>query len=383
VSNGWSPALLAADVGVSYGLEVATGADNPRILGADAGDADYADAVRSLLTDDGVDSVMVLYSPLFAHEGEEVAQAVADVAAEFPAKPVVAAFLGLLEPFAVTSGERQVPVFLFPDAAARALGRLTAYRAWRSLPEGELPEQHGDDALAARALVAQALADSPDGRWLDPYEVTALLACFSMPVVDQRLVDEVDEAVAAAHEVGYPVAVKATGLARLNKTEAGGVALDVHGDDELRSAYQRMRAVHGDAMIPALVQTMVAPGVDTCLSIIRHRALGPVVSITPGGSSADGSPTSDLHLVPLTDEEAHRFVAGSNLGPELSMMGPEAVPATEALVARLASLADAVPEIAEARLNPVIVTAATTAVTDARVRLAPIEAPELPVRRLR
>jgi acyl-CoA synthetase (NDP forming)/GNAT superfamily N-acetyltransferase len=383
VSNGWSPALLAVDAGTAQGLELATGVENPRILGSDAGASHYADAVGALLADEGVDSVLALYSPLFAHEGEEVAQAVVDVAAGHPDKPVVAAFLGLLEPFTVTSGARQVPVFLFPDAAARALGRLTAYRTWRSLPPGSLPDLSTDDAVVAGALTARVLADAPDGRWLDPYEVTELLACYGMPVVDQRLVRTVDEAIAAAHEVGYPVAVKATGLSRLNKTEAGGVALDVYGDDELRAAYERMRAVHGDAMVPAQVQTMVPPGVDVCLNVVRHPALGPVLSIGPGGAAADGAPPADRHLVPLTDEEAHRFVAGSHLGPELSMMGPEAVPATEALVARLASLADAVPEIAEARLNPVIVTGDTTAVTDARVRLAPIEAPEPTVRRLR
>jgi hypothetical protein len=127
---------------------------------------------------------------------------------------------------------------------------------------------------------------------------------------------------------------------------------------------------------------MVPPGVDICLNVVRHPSLGPVVSISPGGAAADGAAPADRHLVPLTDEEAHRFVAGSNLAVELSMMGAGAVPATEALVARLASLADAVPEIAEARLNPVIVTGDTTAITDARIRLAPIEAPEPPVRRL-
>ena len=65
---------------------------------------------------------------------------------------------------------------------------------------------------------------------------TELLSTFGLARCPGRLADDADAAVAAARAIGYPVAVKATGLPRLAKTEAGGVSLDVHGDDEVRTA---------------------------------------------------------------------------------------------------------------------------------------------------
>jgi acyl-CoA synthetase (NDP forming) len=70
------------------------------------------------------------------------------------------------------------------------------------------------------------------------------------------------------------VAFKASGLERLSKTEAGGVSLDVHGDDEVRHAYERMCELLGDAMRPAVVQVMVPEGVECRVGIYRHAVLG-------------------------------------------------------------------------------------------------------------
>ncbi len=403
LSNAWSPAVLATDACAAAGLVLAglaeetrellasrlrpdASVDNPVELTIEAGPPEYGVAVRTLLTDPGVDAVLVLYAPPLRKQTVDVARAVSAVA-DHPSKPVVAAYLGLApEPAEspdTAGGHEAVPRFSFPEGAAQALGRVAEYAEWQRQPHGRVPEVDGTEAAAE--LVDRLLdgVARPEERWLDADEAADLLATVGIESLAHRLVDDADAAVAGAAEIGYPVALKATGLERLAKTEAGGVALDVHGHDEVRSAYRRMVGQLGRAMRPALVQAMGPPGVECWVGVHQHPAFGSVVTFGPGALASQAVDQLAMRILPLTDADAGWLVSSSTVGAEIAALGRSAVAAAEQLLLRLAALADAVPEVALVRLNPVIVSASGTFLTDARIRLAPWDlVPEPAVRRL-
>ena len=377
LSNFWGPAFLAADACIAAGLELATLSDgtvetlaaalrsdarlsNPLELTSEAGPAEYGAAMAALVDDPQVDAVMVLHAPTFPDRTSEVARAVAAAVSTHGATTVVASFLGPHEPGAL-DGLGRIPSFVFPEAAAMALGRVARYAKWRRQPAGLVPELDGAaDAVGARALAAAALEEHQGPLELDPVAARALLATHGIDAVEQRLVDGADEALAAAEEIGYPVALKAPGLPRPAKTEAGGVAVDVHGDDELRRAFIRMAELHGDAMRPALVQAMARSGVDVELVVRQHPVFGSVLALGPAGTGQ-----LELRIVPLTDVDAERLLEG------LPALDPEAGAGLADLVLRLSALAVAVPELVEARLDPVLVTPAGAVPTDLHLRLQP------------
>ncbi|MEJ7585318.1 MAG: acetate--CoA ligase family protein, partial [Acidimicrobiales bacterium] len=320
----------------------------------------------------GVDALLVLHAPPLAPRTEEVVRAVASAAPESPDKPVVAVFLGPNEPAALARAG-VLPVFAFPEGAVYALGQVARYAAWRSDPPGVVPDLPGCDGTRARSRAVELLAGAaPTGRWVEPYETIALLGTFGVTPVAQRLVHTVDEAITVAGEIGYPVALKAVGLRRPAKTEAGGVAVDVHGDEELRAAYERMAGLHGPAMHPALVQVMAPTGDDVAVGLHQHPALGSVVTLGVAGSDA-----IELRIVPLTDVDARRL---ADTIPGLDALGASAL---VELLLRLSALAEAVPEIAFLRLDPVLVSPAGALPTDTRMRLAPWTlVPDPAIRRL-
>ena len=379
LSNSAGPAVLAADACFGAGLELA----NPVTLPGDASPEAYAAALAPLLDDDAVDSVVVLYAPTLTSAAGAIGAAVSAVAAG-SAKPVVAAFLADdAGPTASAVGGATVPVFGFPEAAVRALGRATGYGAWRAEPAGEVPALADADPARARDLARARLEATGGPTVLDAADAAELLATHGLAPVAQRLVSSGDEAVAAAHELGYPVAVKATGLDRLAKTEAGGVALDVHGDDELLQAYGRIVDLHGPAMQPALIQAMGPAGVDCLAEVHQHPDLGSVITFGRGGVAADRPDEVATRIVPLTDIDADRLVRCSRAAAALLLAGPATVDVAVALLLRLSALADAVPELAHVRLNPILVGSEGAVVTDVEVRLAPWTAdPRTAVRRL-
>lgn len=371
VTNSWGPAWLAIDALTAAGLAPIPPVD----LSNEAEPERFTQAIGELCASGEVDAILVIYAPAVVGHYGRVGAAIRAAAARDDAVTTVACMLGEHRPGLLADEAVRVPEFPFPEEAALALGRVARYAAWRSQPEGTVLELDADSVARARELVGGWLADhsgDPDERrWLGPEEVEELLGAADLRLVRQGFATDGDQAVEVARRIGYPVALKASGLARLAKTEAGGVSLDLHGDEEVRRAHARMCELLGDAMHPAVVQEMVPEGAECRVGIHRHRQLGDVVELGPGGAGAERLADDVLQILPLTDTDADRLLDGSVIGPMVDEQGPEARAALLRLVTRLAALADAVPEIVSVRLNPVLVSSEGAAVTDARIALAP------------
>jgi acyl-CoA synthetase (NDP forming)/GNAT superfamily N-acetyltransferase len=405
VGNGGGSLALAADACVDAGLALAelgpevhelmaaqpSGVARVRAstvdLGFEADGDDLERALRALLTDDGVDSVLVVCAPAPRQSTAELAAAVASARAAAPDKTLVACVFGP-HPTTITPAPdvADVPVFDFPDAAAYALGRVTQYSRWRAEPEGRSVVPDGADPAAGRAVVVETLANRVAGgapadsdRWLPAEVAVDALVAAGLPMVPSRVVHDEAGAVAAAGELGYPVAVKAVTRARQAKTEAGGMALDVHGEGELRTTLARMGGALGERLWPAVVQPMVDPGLDMAITVTLSPVVGPVVSLGAGGVATDVAP-AQLHVLPLTDLDARRFVGGSSLAP---FLGDRSRDVLEDLLLRVGALVEGIPEVVGLELNPVIVSPAGASIVDARLRAATVERdPVPPVRRI-
>ncbi|MCU0310227.1 MAG: GNAT family N-acetyltransferase [Acidimicrobiales bacterium] len=404
VSNARGAAVLAADACLGAGLStpaldpaatqelrraVPTGASltNPLDLTWEAGPDAYEAAVAASLGDPDIDAVIVVYAPPVRPDHGAVASAVARAAANAGAdKPVVATFLGNEPGIEVVDGFR-LPLFRFPSEAAGVLGRIAEYGEWRARPEGTVPgaEDLGLDVDAVRSMVAEVLVDHPDGRWLGRAEASMLLAAAGIAVCPTVIVGSVDEAVAAADTMGFPLVLKATGVGHYHRGEEGGVALDLRDTGSLRAAYERMAASLGDAMHPAVVQRMASPGADVLVVGHQHAAFGGVVSVGLGGSMAFATADLPVRVLPLSDTDAAEVVASSPVRALLDGEGEDGRThvALEELLVAFAVVLEQVPELADVMLNPVIVGDQGAVVTDAWIRVAPYRLdPDVGIRRL-
>ncbi len=373
VANARGPAVLAADAALGADLVV----ERSVLLDRYAGPEAYAEALATAL-DDTADAALVIYADRGEGLTDDVLEAVGRVGAA-GGKPVLATVIGP-EP----DGGGDVPVFAFPERAARALGRVASYGAWRARPAGA-PTEFDDGAPDdGRALVDAVLAAAPTGRILDAAETEELLTAFGLRTPPQQAVHTAEDAAAAAAEVGFPITLKALGLARLGKVEAGGVALDLHDVDQVRAAFDRMAVNLGDAMRPALVQHMVEPGADIQVVLHQHPRWGSTISVGVGGAIAGALGDGAQRVVPLTDLDARRLVDASPACQLIDDSGSAADRGPlEAVLLRLSWLADTLPEVAMIRLNPLIVGPEVAWVTSARALVRPWGAdPDPRLRRL-
>jgi acyl-CoA synthetase (NDP forming)/RimJ/RimL family protein N-acetyltransferase len=398
VGNGGGSLALAADACVDAGLTLADLGEGVRVAVADAGGGraarvrastvdlgfeavgdDLARTLTALLADDGVDSVLAVCAPAPRQSTDDLVAAVATARAASPGKTLVLCVFGPHPVTVAVEGGAQVPVFDFPDDAAYALGRVTRYAQWRSAPEGTLVVPGGTDLDATRALVVEALDGEGEPQALPTGAAAAVLRAAGLPMVASVVAADPDAAARGAAEIGYPVAVKAAARTRLAKTEAGGLALDVHDEADLRTTLDRMAGALGAAAWPVVVQPMAPPGVDVAVGVVQSPLLGPVLTLGPGGV-ATAVAEGRSHVLPLTDVDARRVVADSPLADLLDAGG---VAALEDLLLRVGVLIDEVPEVVGLELNPVLVSGAGAAIVDAAVRAAPVDRDPLPaVRRL-
>ncbi len=382
LTNAGGLGILAADACDAEGLELpalhsGTVAALSTVLPAEASVANPVDMLGSataetyrlalplLLADSFVDSVIVLFVPPVIAGAEEVAAAIIDAVEKAGPtdKPVLAAILSEGGMPSALHGTNSIAVFSYPESAARALGLAMRRAEWLRRPAGTVPAVDGVDAQKGRAVVEAALQDAEE-RWLDPNEMRAILDAYGVPLVPERVGETKDEVLAAARELGYPVAVK-TAEAGAHKTETGGVALGVENEEQVRAALARVG-------LPALVQPMVEKGAELLAGIVQDPTFGPLVAFGPGGVLAELIGEAGFRIAPLTDADAEELVKEGKAGRLVA--GYRGAPAGNAddlrdLLHRLSRLALDLPEVAELDLNPVIALPDRIVVVDARVRV--------------
>jgi acyl-CoA synthetase (NDP forming)/RimJ/RimL family protein N-acetyltransferase len=371
VGNSDALALLAVDACEEAGLQVV----GTQTLSPDADAGEFAAALDTAFVDDAVDSVVALFIPPLRTAGTEVAEVLA-AASRKANKTVVSTFLGmpgvpdLLR--APGDGRGSVPSYSTPEDAVRALAAVTTYAAWRSTPAGHTVSPSGLDVRAARAMVAELLAGH-DEVVLEHGDLQRLLGYYGIDLWDVLPVATADEAVAAADSLGYPVALKARAPQLRHRRELGGVRLDVDDAEEMRGAFDAMVARLGDRAGGFVVQAMAPTGVATRLATVEDALFGPVVSFGLGGVATDLLGDRSYGVPPLTDADLAGLVRGVRAAPLLLGHGgaaPVDVAALEDLLARLARLADDVPEVVALELNPVVASATGASVLAATGRLA-------------
>ncbi|MGW5462692.1 acetate--CoA ligase family protein [Streptomyces sp. NPDC003996] len=343
------PELSAATVRrLAEVLPPGAGCRNPVDL-AGAGEADlrsYARVAGTLLDSGETDAVVLTgyfgdyasADPQRTAQECEVAGALADAAAR-SGRPLLVHTMARDTPALAVLRKRGTPVYERIEQAAVAL--TGAVRLAAATPTDPPP-------------LPRPTPPAPDGG----YEtVRALLTAHGLPFPQAEFVtDSEEEAVTAARRVGFPVVLKAIGLA--HKTEAGGVALALADADAVRAALARMRASTGAARYA--VEAMAAPAHARELIVgVRHDpAFGPVALAGIGGVTAELHADTALALAPLTPARACALLLGLRHAPLLTGWRgapPVDLEAAAAALCVIAQVAAAHPEFTELEVNPLLV----------------------------
>jgi acetyltransferase len=206
----------------------------------------------------------------------------------------------------------RIPIFYTPDKLARGLQSRLAYHTWREkrLAGGFAtapPRTTAQDRAIAQAvgLARPTLSES---------ESKQLLAAWGVASAREHLANSAEDAVEAAEQIGFPVALKVDSPDILHKTEAGVVRLNLGNAAQVRAAYAGILAnAKSHAPRPRIsgvsVQEMVADGVEVIVGVSCDAQLGPVLLFGTGGVMVEVYNDVALRRCPITHAEAEEMIA--------------------------------------------------------------------------
>jgi acetate---CoA ligase (ADP-forming) len=247
-----------------------------------------------------------------------------------------------------------VPVLEGTATGLAAFAHLLARRdalAARELPDPPPPAPPPEVRARWRARLAAASA----GDQLSELDGLALLADYGVGVTPAVPVASADEAVTAAGQLGWPVALKTAKPGLAHKSDAGGVRLGLADEAALRAACAELAAALGPAM---LVAAMAPPGVELALGVVRDPQFGPLVMVAAGGVLVELLRDRRFGLAPLGPRAASAMLDRLTVRPLLDGIrgaGPADLDAVAGAVARLSVLAADLGDLLDALdVNPVV-----------------------------
>jgi acetate---CoA ligase (ADP-forming) len=342
VTNGRGPGILCADACQASGLDVVELSEdvrqvlagflaaeaslaNPIDMIATAAAVEYGRVIEVLVAQQACDAIIAIFIAPLVTLGADVASEISLAGQETGAVTLTSVFMGGSDAMRAHAGGRgsRVPVFDFPEDAARALGHAVSYGSWRRRPPGTISTPAGCRPDAAASIIAGALKDG--GGWLEQRDVVALLDSYGLPLVATRIVADADQA------------------------------------------------------------ATIAEGVELLVGVVHDESFGPVIACGAGGTNVELLRDVAVRITPLSDLDAGEMLHSLRTFPLLDgYRGARKcdLHAIQDVLLRVSALVEAHPEVAELDANPVVASPDGALILDARVRVQ-TAAPPRPMAALR
>jgi acetyltransferase len=389
ITNTGGPAVIATDVMVGAGLTLPPLSDktrtvltetlfpeasvnNPVDVLATGPATHYRACLDAMMADENFDCVFVNFVTPFFVDNESTAKEIVEVSKQ-QKKPIVCNLMTDRSQWTEVVKILQdggVPCFALPGEAARAMTALVNYHKIRTHQPGEITLFDNVDAAKGRKILEKAGETGKSSLSAD--EVYSILDAYNIPTAGWGMAATVEDAVAEAAKIGYPVVVKADAASILHKSDRGGVAVDLKDGDAVRAAVEKMKQRFSDSDLRFFVQQYLPGGLELIMGAKAEEGLGHAVMFGLGGIFVEVMKDVVFNLTPVASGEARQMLsdiqAASMLEGARGQKGVNQDRLIE-IIQRLSQLLGDLPEIQEMDLNPLIAYEDQVFVVDARISI--------------
>ncbi|MEJ2633907.1 MAG: acetate--CoA ligase family protein [Calditrichia bacterium] len=396
ITNAGGPAILATDAIERYGLEMAPLSEktreklksflpeeasvrNPVDMIASANEQTYHDSLETVIKDENVDAVMIIIvRPPVDTTPRMIAEGFRDILKKNGRKPV---FIVLMAQQNETCGleifqDLNLPVYAYPESAARSISIMLAYQEWRKKANGRVTRYKVDQGSLKHIFESATV----EGReYLRSREIQAILKAYGFPVPESAVVQSASEASEFFKKSGNPVVLKVESDDIVHKSDIGGVRVNLRDPKEIENAFDEimensLKVTSGDRIGGVLVQEMVSGGREVGLGMNNDPNYGPMIMFGMGGIFIEVFKDVSFRVAPVTDRDAMEMIESIKGFPVLKGVRGEKGINLELVsdtIQRLSQLALDWPQIVEMDLNPFVVSPDRDKckIVDARIRI--------------
>ena len=328
ITNSGGPGIMATDAVCESGMQMAKITDetkeklrsflpsaasvkNPIDMIASAPIEHYKQTLETVLQDENVDMIAVIYLPFLGLKDIDVAQALMEIKAKNPQKPIIGVFMTTSDFFVkISNMEVNMPFYMYAEEAAEAMTRLDQQRQWMEKPQGSIPTYNVDKAKV-ETIIKNSLKE---GRaQLTTLESIDVLEAYGIRACKYGLATNEEEVAKLGNEIGYPVVMKMTSKTTSHKTDVGGVVVNIKDETQLRNEYkallQRLEAKGLlDGLEGVIIQEMVKGSREMVCGIATDPQYGPMMMFGLGGVFVEVMKDVTFRIAPLTDDDAMEMI---------------------------------------------------------------------------
>ncbi|HMF89270.1 MAG TPA: bifunctional acetate--CoA ligase family protein/GNAT family N-acetyltransferase [Candidatus Angelobacter sp.] len=381
LANGGQLAALSAPTQATLNqlLPQAWSHGNPVDTLGDCGPEMYVKVLEAVAADANCDAVLSILAPQGMSEPEKSAGLLSKIADSMQ-KPLLASWMGgsRMQMAADVLNEHRIPTFEYPDDAARSFAYMWRYSS-NLQALYETPVFAGDLPQGGPERVQQILAEAlrKNRTILTEHESKQVLEAYGLPVVASKIAVSAAEAVAAAREIGFPVAAKLNSETVTHKSDRGGVRLNLADAAAVETAYAEIEAAFtpDKSFQGVTVQPMIKNrGYELILGSSTDPQFGPILVFGLGGQLVEILRDRAHALPPLTTTLARRVMEYTRIFQTLrGVRGqkPVDLEKLEELLVRFSQLVVENRRIADVEINPLLAGPDVLLALDARVILHP------------
>jgi acetyltransferase len=400
ITNAGGPGVMATDALIDKGGKLAKLSDktlnilnsalppfwskgNPIDVLGDAQPERYKVAIEACLNDANVDGIVIIFTQQGVVEGTAVAKGIVQVIGDrhFHDKTILTSFMGngAAQEANRIFNENNIPTYTTPEQAIKTY--MTMYQYQRNVELiYETPEELPVDAAPPKRPINVIFrgAALENREILTEDEAKRILKYYEFPVVETAVANNVDEAIAYARKMGFPVVLKILSPQIVHKSDAGGVILNVHSEADVREAFstliQRANYYNPEAQIIGVtVQPMIdRKGYELIIGGKTDPVFGPVILFGMGGVGVELFKDYSIGLPPLNTTLIRRMMEETKIYQLLKgyrKSVPVNLKVLDETLLLFSQLLTDFPQIKEIDINPLLINDKEACILDSRIAI--------------
>ena len=396
ITNAGGVGILATDALERYDLKIAqlsdktktllrtflpeeASVDNPVDMIASANEEAYRKTLATVLTDANVDAILVIIvHPPIDTTPEIIARGITGILSKRTEKPIFIVLMAETDELKGISifQQSKLPVYTFPESAARSIAAMVKYQKWLKKPAGKIKKIRVDKASLVH-IFEGAKADRRN--FLHYEEITTLLKAYDFPLVEGKVTQSPQEAVQFYNHLKKPVALKIESDDIIHKSDSGCVRVNLENPQSITEAFNdimnnALKISRPEKITGILVQEMIQGSTEVVLGMNRDPNYGPLIMFGMGGIFVEVFKDICFRLAPLSENDAWHMIKETQAYQILKgFRGSEAVDFTAIVssLLKLSQLSMDWPQISELDMNPFMVAPQQNncKIVDARIKI--------------
>jgi len=379
VTNAGGPSVIAVDMIEEIGLKLAkfsnytieslkkflppaSNIHNPVDVLGDAKADRYEKAIEYVVSDEGVDGIMVILTPQVTTEVEKTAECIAKISKKYE-KPIIASFMGgkRVEEGIKILKENNIPNYFSPERGIISFKAMINYK--KSI------EERAKGNIIKFSVQNEKVKEKIDYfrrqqiNLIGDIEGREILSLYGINVISSFLAKNENECEKFLRENKGIYVMKLVSPDIIHKTEAGGIKLNIRTPEEGKKAFldiiNSAKRYKKDAKILGVqIQQMVEKGIEVIVGVNKDAQFGHLIMFGMGGIYVELLKDVSFRVIPLTDIDAENMINEVKMSKILkgyrNIPGMDINSIKETLL-RISQLVSDFPEIKEMDINPLIV----------------------------